>query len=145
MTNSRIASIVLGLAMLIFGAASCDIFDPYDPGDPGNGGGGGGKDTIIIDDPVDSNWNPRDTSGNHDGDDDGGITFIRAEGTVVWVPIEGGFWGIEATNGHEYEPVNLPEPFQVNGLKIVFTGKLLNWGSMHMWGETIEIGEIAKG
>jgi hypothetical protein len=135
MTNSRIASIVLGLAMLIFGAASCDIFDPYDPGDPGHGGGGGGKDTIIIDD-------PRDTSGNHDDDDQ--PMFIRAQGTVVWVELEGGFWGIEATNGHEYEPINLPEPFQVNGLKVAFSGQLLDWGSAHMWGKVLEVHEISK-
>jgi hypothetical protein len=135
------ASIVAGFAMLAFTAASCDIFDPYDPGDPGNGGGGG-KDTIIIDDPIDSNWNPRDSNGNHDDDDD--MTFVRGEGTIVWVNIEGGFWGIEATNGHEYEPVNLAPEFQVNGLKVVFTGKLLNWGTMHMWGEVMEVGEMSK-
>jgi hypothetical protein len=139
MKNSKIASLVLGLAMLVFGAASCDIFDPYDPGNGGggNGGGGngGGRDTIIIDDPVDTNRN--------DGDDQ--PTYIRGEGTVVWVNLEGGFWGIEAANGHEYEPLNLPEPFQVNGMKVVFSGKLLNWPSMHMWGETLEIGEISKG
>ncbi len=140
MTNSRIASIVLGLAMLIFGAASCDIFDPYDPGDPGHGGGG--KDSIIVDTLPWDPWDPRDTSGNHDDDDQ--PTFVRGQGTVVWVELEGGFWGIEATNGHEYEPVNLPEPFMVNGLKVAFTGKLLNWGTMHMWGEVLEIGEISR-
>jgi hypothetical protein len=140
------ASIVAGFAMLAFTAASCDIFDPYDPGDPGNGGGGGGgRDTIIIDDPIDSNWNGggRDTSGNHDDDNDP-ASFVRSEGTIVWVNVEGGFWGIEAANGHEYEPVNLAPEFQVIGLRVVFTGKLLNWGTMHMWGEVLEVGEMSK-
>ena len=138
MTNSKIASLVAGLAMLAFGSASCDIFDPYDPGDPGNGGGGGGCDTII--------YRPNDSTGNGGGgQDDNQATFVRAEGTIVWVELEGGFWGIEATNGHEYEPINLPPDFMVDGLKVQFTGKVMkDWGSMYMWGEVLEVGVISK-
>jgi hypothetical protein len=140
MTNSKIASFVAGLAMLAFGAASCDIFDPYDPGDPGNGGGGngGGCDTIIVDTLPGDDWG-RDTSGNHDDGDDQG-TFVRSEGTIVWVQMEGGFWGIEAANGHEYEPVNLPQEFMENGLNVAFTGQVLqDWGSITQWGSVLEV------
>lgn len=142
MTNSKIASVVAGLAMLAFGAASCDIFDPYDPGDPGNGGGGG-CDTIIVDTLPDDGWG-RDTSGNHDDDDDQG-TFVRAEGTIVWVQLEGGFWGIEAGDGKEYEPINLPKEFMVHGLKVAFTGQVMeDWASIYQWGAVLEVSTIQR-
>lgn len=133
----------------------CD--DPRDTNvwDPG--------DSNIWDDPRDTTiwnpwdtivWDPRDTSGNgwgrdtvgnDDRGDDNGITFVKSEGTVVWVPIEGGFWGIEAVNGHEYEPINLPREFQVNGLKVAFQGQVMhNWGSMYMWGEVLDVGTIHR-
>lgn len=162
--KNRIASYIAAFAILAFGAASCDILDPWDPGDGGgNGGGNGGgrdtvcdnpkdtniwdpwdpNDTIIWDNPNDSNWFPRDSNGHDGNHDDDDIAFIRGEGTVVWVPIEGGFWGIESSDGHEYEPLNLPQEFMVNGLKVGFHGQLMkNWASMYQWGTVLQIGEI---
>lgn len=138
MTNQRIASVVAGVAMLAFGTASCDIFDPYDPRDPGHGDG----DTIIYF-PNDSCYNPKDS--NITRDDDNQADFVRSEGTIVFVELEGGFWGIEATNGEEYEPINLSPEFMVDGLKVKFEGNVMkDWASFYQWGKVLEVGAMAR-
>ncbi|MCS7242333.1 MAG: hypothetical protein NZ706_06645, partial [Candidatus Caldatribacterium sp.] len=48
---------------------------------------------------------------------------IQVTGTVVYVPLEGGFFGILGDNGVQYEPVNLPEEFRVDGLRVVFVAE----------------------
>lgn len=147
MKNSKIANFVIALVVLSLAASSCDIlFDPYDPGH------GGGRDTIvwedpndtiIWDDPTDSNWH-RDTVNQDDAGDDQ-MHPVSTEGTVLWVPIEGGFWGIEAVNGRDYEVLNLPREFQQHGLKVKFDGLAYPDGaSMYMWGEVLEILTIQR-
>ena len=147
MKNSKIANFVFALVILTLGASSCDIlFDPYDPGH-----GGGGRDTIIwedpcdsiiVDDPSDSNWH-RDTINNDDGDTD--VYFVQSQGTVLWIPIEGGFWGIESIDGHDYEVLNLPRKFQHHGMRVAFSGRVHpEAASMYMWGEVLEIHKIER-
>ncbi len=50
-----------------------------------------------------------------------GITTpdLDAEGTVRFVNVEGGCWGIES-GGTMYEPVNLPESMRIDGLAVVY-------------------------
>jgi hypothetical protein len=149
MKNSKVANFVIALVLLTLGVSSCDIlFDPYDPGN------GGGKDTVIWEDPCDSTiwddprdtviWDdPTDTVIVDDGDND--FQMVRSQGTVLWVPIEGGFWGIEAANGHDYEVLNLPREFQQHGIKVDFAGNVYPDGvSMYMWGEVLEITSIQR-
>ena len=42
---------------------------------------------------------------------------VRASGTIRFVALEGGCWAIQ-TPGGDYEAVNLPERFRVNGLRV---------------------------
>jgi hypothetical protein len=125
MNRNRIATLVLGLGLLSIGSASCDIFDPYDPGNGGgNGGGCGGGDTVIS--------YPEERA-------------FEAKGTVHMLVTEEGdnFWGIEATDGKKYEPVNLPEAFLREGAQVEFKANLLgDWQSIYGYGEIIEILEI---
>ncbi len=42
---------------------------------------------------------------------------LRTNATVRFVAVEGGCWAIQ-TPGGDYEAVNLPETFRVNGLRV---------------------------
>jgi len=70
-------------------------------------------------------------------------------GTVKFVPIEGGFWAIrgrEPGSGsmQTYEPVNLPETFQVDGLQVEVRALVRkNQASFRQVGPIIEIRSIA--
>ncbi|TGC09214.1 protease inhibitor I42 family protein [Methanolobus halotolerans] len=66
--------------------------------------------------------------------------LIKANGTVNYIELEGGFYGITDKNGIRYDPVNLDDKFRVDGLDINFTAyprdELM---SIHMWGQLVEI------
>lgn len=65
-------------------------------------------------------------------------------GTVVYKDIEGGFYAIDADDGRKYDPINLPENFKKNGLKVKLTARLKrNAVSFHMYGSIIEIVDVA--
>ncbi|MBN1973133.1 MAG: hypothetical protein JW787_05805 [Sedimentisphaerales bacterium] len=66
-------------------------------------------------------------------------------GTVIYVPIEGGFWGLRTEDGTKYDPVNLPEEYRNDGLRVYFQVKELeNVAGIHMWGKIVEILKIEK-
>jgi len=66
-------------------------------------------------------------------------------GTVVYVSIEGGFYGIKGDNGKNYDPRNLSDEFKKDSLRVSFEYKVSeNQTSTHMWGELIEIVKIVK-
>lgn len=70
---------------------------------------------------------------------------MRFTGRVVYVPIEGGFFGIVADDGRKYDPRNLPEAFQRDGLPVQVTARPLEGiVGFHMWGQIVEIVEIKK-
>ncbi len=67
------------------------------------------------------------------------------EGTVKFIDLEGGFWGIITFKDEHFDVKNLPEEFQVDGLKVKFLYKFADdQVSFHMWGKIIEIIEISK-
>jgi hypothetical protein len=45
----------------------------------------------------------------------------EVSGTVTYIPLEGGFYGIAGDDGNNYYPVNLEPYYQKNGTRIVFT------------------------
>lgn len=68
---------------------------------------------------------------------------IVLRGTVVKKDLEGGFFAIESDDGQVYDPINLPEHFKKDGLKVKVNAKLRNdMGSIHMVGDIIEIVDI---
>jgi hypothetical protein len=70
---------------------------------------------------------------------------ISRTGTVTFVALEFGFWGIIGDDGKHYDPVNLDEEFQVDGLRVQFKARISeNQVSSHMWGTIVEIIEIHK-
>ena len=71
-------------------------------------------------------------------------TFVST-GTVVFLSLEGGFYGIKGDDGRNYDPMNLPVEFREEGLRIRFEGKeLTDRASFHMWGRIIEIKHVEK-
>ncbi len=71
--------------------------------------------------------------------------IIKAKGTIVYIELEGGFFGIITDDGKKYTPNNLPRDFQKEGLKVRFNGKLNHdLVSIHMWGTLIEILNIEE-
>ena len=72
-----------------------------------------------------------------------GDTF-EIQGTVVYKNIEGGFFAIESDDGSKYDPINLPESFRRDGLKVKVSARFKKEAmSFHMYGAIIEVVNIA--
>lgn len=66
-------------------------------------------------------------------------------GTVRHVDLEGGFYGIEADDGTKLDPVNLPEEFRQDGIRVqVQVEELKDRVSTHMWGKIVRIVGIKR-
>ena len=71
-------------------------------------------------------------------------TLISETGTVKYIPLEGGFYGIITDKGDRYLPINLPEEFKQDGLKVEFKARLKKIVTIHGWGKPIEILKIRR-
>jgi hypothetical protein len=91
----------------------------------GCGGGGGNPGTTFT-----TSSSPQDPT-------------LQVPGTVKFVAIEGGFWGIKGDDGTAYEPTNLPANFQNDGERIRFSFKPVSGHSVHQWGQLVEITGIS--
>lgn len=68
---------------------------------------------------------------------------LSFQGEVVFVEIEGGFYGIQDQNGQKYLPSNLPDSLKLHGLKVrgsaqFRTGKL----GFKQWGKPVDLIEV---
>jgi inhibitor of cysteine peptidase len=73
--------------------------------------------------------------------------IIEDTGTIVYVDLEGGFYGIIRDSNPilGLDPINLPREFQEDGLRVWFKVRLRpDIISFHMWGFMVEILEIEK-
>ncbi len=70
---------------------------------------------------------------------------ILKSGTVRFIDLEGGFYGIIGDDGKKYDPINLSREFQVDGLPVRFEAKVRDdVAAIRMWGTPIEIVEIER-
>jgi len=70
--------------------------------------------------------------------------IFEVQGTVVHRSIEGGFFAIDGDDGRKYDPMNLPESFRKDGLKVKVKARLRRDAmSIHMYGAIIEVVDIA--
>jgi heat shock protein HslJ len=70
---------------------------------------------------------------------------ISASGTVRFIELEGGFYGIITPAGDTYLPLNLPEEFQVDGLQVTFTAdEEQDIATIALWGTPIRITSMAR-
>ena len=69
---------------------------------------------------------------------------LEIQGTVVHKNIESGFFAIDSDDGRKYNPINLPESYKKDGLKVKITARpRTDAMSIHMYGVIIEVVEIA--
>ena len=69
---------------------------------------------------------------------------FEIQGTVVYKNIEGGFFAIHGEDGSKYDPINLPESFRRDGLKVKVSARFKKEAmSFHMYGAIIEVVNIA--
>lgn len=66
-------------------------------------------------------------------------------GTVKYLSIEGGFYGIVTDDKKNLNPLNLSIEYQVDGKRIQFKYvEKKEMASFHMWGMIVEISEIQE-
>lgn len=72
---------------------------------------------------------------NSDNDSD-----FAGTGTVRYIYIEGGFYGIEDDSGQNYDPIDLPDEFKIDGLRVRYNYvPRFDMTSVHMWGTMIQV------
>jgi hypothetical protein len=70
---------------------------------------------------------------------------VEGVGTVAYISIEGGFYGIIAGKDGHWEPINLPAGYMQDGLKVRFEAKLRkDLGGTHQWGVLVELTSISR-
>ncbi|MBL7959419.1 hypothetical protein JNL27_04190 [bacterium] len=73
-----------------------------------------------------------------------GETF-SINGTVRYIDLEGGFYAVIGKDGQAYDPINLSESFQKDGLEAVFLVKIVDdFVSAHMFGIPVEIIQVLQ-
>ncbi|MDP3052022.1 MAG: hypothetical protein Q8N42_00780 [bacterium] len=66
------------------------------------------------------------------------------KGTVHYISIEGGFWGIVTDDGKKYDPIYLPSELRRPGLRAEFRLMILEGHvGLRMWGTLVEILDYA--
>ncbi len=71
--------------------------------------------------------------------------LIKGTGTISYLELEGGFYGIITEDESHYDPINLAEQFRNDGSVVEFVAYPRNdMMSFHMWGQLIEIRTIAE-
>jgi hypothetical protein len=80
-------------------------------------------------------------TGPENGKDE--MEIVTGMGTVTYISLEGGFYGIVDDGGVEYLPLNLEEEFQKDGLKVEFEAIIKNdVATIQQWGIPVEITSI---
>jgi hypothetical protein len=74
------------------------------------------------------------------GDNEKGTGIRSGTGTIKYINLEGGFYGILADNGQKYLPGNLAKEYQVDGRRVTFRAKILTGVvTIQMWGTPVEV------
>lgn len=61
-------------------------------------------------------------------------------GKIVYIPLEGGFYGIEGLDGQQWYPIDLPASFRKKGLEVVMQAEESPDSiSLAMWGTPVKI------
>ena len=69
---------------------------------------------------------------------------VSLDGTVVFVSLEGGFYGIAGDDGTHWDPENLPDEFAIDGLPVSCRALVTDEPSFHMWGRTVSVLSIER-
>ncbi len=67
------------------------------------------------------------------------------QGTVVFVDLEGGFYGIQGDDGTQYDPMYLDESFHQDSLRVRFQfAEVDDAVGIRQWGRIIELEQIER-
>ncbi|HQN92236.1 MAG TPA: DUF333 domain-containing protein, partial [Methanoculleus sp.] len=79
------------------------------------------------------------------GGDDTVDVRLSGNGTVVFIDLEGGFYGIVADDGERYLPLDLPADYEKDGLRVRFSADVVNdTATIQQWGTPVDLIEIEK-
>ena len=71
--------------------------------------------------------------------------LLQGTGSVVWNPVEGGFYAIRGDDGTSYDPMNLAGEYHKSGLRIRFSARIRpDMAGIHMAGPIVEILSIER-
>ncbi len=68
-----------------------------------------------------------------------GRSVVAESGTVIFMSFEGGFYGIISDSGDSLYPLNMPQKFKKDGLRIVFRAEPVPDASSVIWGKPVEL------
>jgi hypothetical protein len=70
---------------------------------------------------------------------------IQDTGIIKYITLEGGFYGIITDKQEHYDPINLPDAYKQDNIRIKFKANYMkDQNNIHMWGELIYILEIEQ-
>lgn len=78
--------------------------------------------------------------GSNNPDNAGEEVSLVAE--VRWIPLEGGFYGLLTQDGRRFLPINLPDEFRKDGLRVTVKGRIKEVATIYMWGKPFEVHKI---
>jgi len=67
---------------------------------------------------------------------------MTGTGSIVFVDVEGGFYGIKTDQKEKLLPLNLPERFKDIGLPVIYRAKKADAMTIQMWGTPVELLEL---
>jgi hypothetical protein len=86
----------------------------------------------VTDDSADDTPTPEDS-------------ILSGIGTVQYVNLEGGFYGIvDEETGQKYNPDAIPDSLQIDGITVEYRARPRNVMTIQMWGRPIEIISIEQ-
>lgn len=66
-------------------------------------------------------------------------------GTITYLDLEGGFYGLVTDDGEKYDPLALEEAFQQDGLRVRFRVRVrTDVMTIRMWGTPVEVIEMER-
>jgi hypothetical protein len=68
---------------------------------------------------------------------------VTVQGTVTYVELEGGFYGIRGQDGHDYFPLELDDRFRKDGLRVRFEARKESAVTIQQWGTPVRIVSIS--
>lgn len=88
---------------------------------------------------------PRDPEDVFDTDD--GLDpedVVSGVGTIRYIDLEGGFYGLVADDSTRYNPTNLEDAFKEDGLRVRFRGAREDVMTIQMWGTPLRITNMLR-
>lgn len=70
---------------------------------------------------------------------------MRITGTVVYLDLEGGFWGLVGDDGQHYEPLDLlPLDVREDGCRVTAEVEPVQVVSFRQWGRPVQVRRVSR-